>query len=164
MKVIIGVFDDYAGASAAIAQLKAAGFAEESISLLGKNTDELRPVATEVASHKPDKLMTNFSIAGAIGGLLVGLATIAIPGTGALLVGGPLVAAVSGAAAGGALGVIAGALVHFDVPEYEAQVYEAHLTAGKVLVAVHTDNPDERFKAEQIFDTNGAIEVDTKAA
>jgi hypothetical protein len=33
-----------------------------------------------------------------------------------------------------------------------------------VLIAVHTENPDERAKAEDVFDEQGAIEIDTKAA
>jgi hypothetical protein len=81
-----------------------------------------------------------------------------------LLIAGPLIAAVSGATAGGVLGVVAGALTHFDVPEYEAKIYEAHLTQGKILVAAHSENDSERFKAEEVMEKNGAVEVDTKAA
>lgn len=164
-KVVIGVFDDYAAAGEAVEGLKTAGFAAEGISILGRDMDELRPVTSHViAADKPDKLVTGMTIGGAIGGFLVGLATIAVPGVGALVVAGPLMAAISGAAAGTYIGFLAGVLAEFDVPQYQAQVYETHLTAGKVLLAVHTDDPDERFKAEQVMDQYGAIEVDTKAA
>jgi hypothetical protein len=162
--MVIGIFDDYTGAARAVDQLRAAKFSTSDISLIGRDPDELRPVVSELSSHKPDKLMTRLGIAGAIGGLFVGLTTIFLPGIGAFALAGPLVGAISGIAAGSALGVVAGALVHFDVPESEAKVYEAHITEGKVLVAVHTDKPEERIKAEQIFDDSGAVEVDSKAA
>lgn len=164
-KVVIGIFDSYANASDALEGLKNSGFAIDQMSLLGTDSDEMRGVVSHVVdTEKPDKLIGNLSIAGAIGGLLIGLASVAIPGTGALVLAGPLLGAVSGAAAGGALGAIAGALAHFDVPETEAKIYQTHLTAGKVLVAVHVDNPEERSKAQDVFDQFGANEVDTKAA
>lgn len=164
-KVVIGIFDSYANASDAVEGLKNAEFAMDQISLLGKDSDEMREVVSHtVDTEKPDKMLANLSVAGAIGGLLIGLASIAIPGTGALVLAGPLLAAVSGAAAGGALGAIAAALMHFDVPATEAKVYETHLTAGKVLVAVHVENSEERTKAEEVFDQFGANEIDTKAA
>jgi hypothetical protein len=163
-KVVIGIFEDYGLAAQAVEQLKAAAFNADDISLVGRSRTEMRPVVSEVVSNKPDKLMTDLGIAGAIGGLLIGLATIVIPGAGALMVAGPLVAAISGAAAGGAIGVVTGALVHFDVPEADARIYEGHLSSGKVLVAVHTEDPERRVKAEEILDSNGAIEIDTKAA
>jgi outer membrane lipoprotein SlyB len=163
-KLVLGIFDDYAAAGQAVDELKDAGFAPGNISLLGKDTEELRPLLRKISSNKPDRLMTDLGVAGAIGGLLVGLSSIAVPGAGSILVAGPLVAAISGAAAGSAIGVVTGALVHFDVPETEAHSYEAHLTEGKVLVAVHTDAATERFKAEEALDRAGAVEIDTKAA
>lgn len=163
-RVVIGVFDDYADAAMALEDLKVAGFSSEKISLIGPDADEMRPVTSQVVKGAQNSALGHFTVGGAIAGFLVGLATVAIPGTGALVVAGPLMAAFSGAAVGSYLGIVAGALVHFDIPEYEAQVYEAELTAGKVLIAVHADEQDERFRAEQVMDRNGAIEVDTKAA
>lgn len=163
-KVVIGIFDEYADAAQAVDQLKAANFSGAEISLIGRDTDELPPVVAELSSRRPDRLMSSLGIAGAIGGLLVGLSTIMIPGIGVYAVAGPLVAALSGIAAGGALGVLAGALVRFDVPETEAKVYEARLSEGKLLVAVGAEQPDQRVTAEEILDRSGAMEVDTKAA
>lgn len=164
-KVVIGIFDDYVSAGNCIDALKAAGFLTENISVVGKNLDELRPVTSHVVDDTaPDKTVVGTTIGGAAIGALVGLATVAIPGVGALLVAGPIMAAVSGAAAGTYLGFLTGALTHFDVPQYKASVYETHLTAGKVLLAVHSEVAEERLRAEEIMDQFGAIEVDTKAA
>jgi hypothetical protein len=162
-KVVLGIFDNYTDAAEAVDGLKNAGFLAEQISLLGRDTADLKPVVSHL-TKSPDPLMSRFGIIGAVGGFLVGLSTIAIPGVGALLVAGPLIAAISGAAAGGAIGVVAGALVRFDVPETEARIYETHLTEGRILLAVHTQAAEQRFQAEEIMDRFGAIEIDTKAA
>ena len=163
-KVIIGVFDDYNDAAKAVEGLREAGFEAKNISLLGKDTDELRPLASELRMTEPDNVVTGFTVAGALGGFLIGLGTLLVPGVGQLVIAGPLMAALSGAAAGSYIGFLTGALAHFDVPETEAKIYESHLTAGKVLIAVHAELPEERFKAEEVMDRFGAIEVDTKAA
>jgi len=163
-KIVIGIFDDYQGAAKGIEALKEADFKAKDISILGSDKDDLRLVAAELdlEARGADKVVTTCGAIGAVGGTLLGLTLLAIPGAGPLLVAGPLMAALSGAAAGGVIGVITGALIHFDVPEYEAQIYAGHLTEGKVLVAVHTESHDDRVSAEDIMDESGAIEIDTK--
>lgn len=164
-KVVIGIFEDYVSGGECVEALKTAGFSTEHISVVGRDLDELRPVTSHVVDNTtPDKTVVNTTLGGAALGALVGLATVAIPGVGALFVAGPIMAAISGAAAGTYIGFLTGALAHFDVPQYVAEVYETHLTAGKVLLAVHTDVPEARLRAEEIMDRFGAIEVDTKAA
>lgn len=162
-RVVIGIFDSYAHASDTVEALKTAGFSMDQLSLIGRDTSEMRPVISHL-ENTPDKMIGNLTVAGAVGGFIVGLAVVAIPGLGALVVAGPIIAAISGAAAGGAIGAVTGALVHFDVPETEAKVYESHITEGKVLLAAHVETPEERFKAEQVMEQCGAVEVDTKAA
>lgn len=161
-KIVIGIFDSYEQATSAVELLGKAEFEAKDISVLGADPDEIRLVAANLESKRPDTVITTCGIIGALGGFTVGLATLSIPGVGAFLAAGPLMAAISGAAAGGMLGIIAGGLIHFDVPEYDANVYETHLTQGKVLVSVHTDLHDMRVLAEDIFEECGAFEVSTK--
>jgi hypothetical protein len=164
-KVVIGIFDDYVIAGDAVEAIKTAGFGLDQISIVGRDLDDMRPVTSHVVgSDRVDPTVTKMTLGGAAAGFVVGLASMALPGVGALFVAGPIMAAISGAAAGTYIGFLTGALTHFDVPQYQADIYESHLTAGKVLVAVHTDLPEERMKAEQLMDQFGAIEVDTKAA
>jgi hypothetical protein len=163
-KIVIGIFDNYEQATHAVELLRQAEFEAKDISVLGADPDELRMVAVDLESKRPDSVVTTCGIIGALGGFTVGLATLAIPGVGAFLAAGPLMAAISGAAAGGMLGIIAGGLIHFDVPEYDANVYETHLTQGKVLVSVHTDQHDLRVLAEDIFEECEAFEISTKAS
>ncbi len=164
-KVVIGIFDNYEVAGETLDGLKAAGFSGDSVSIVGKDLDDMRPTTAHVLEiDNTFKFVRNMTIAGAVSGLLVGLASVLIPGMGGFLVAGPIMAAISGASAGTYIGFLAGVLVHFDVPEYQAKIYERQLTAGKILLAVHTDDPEERFSAEQIMDEHGAMEVETKAA
>jgi small nuclear ribonucleoprotein (snRNP)-like protein len=46
------------------------------------------------------------------------------------------------------LGGVTGALVGLGVPEIEAKVYEGKLHSGSLLMSVHTDNAEERKRAE----------------
>jgi outer membrane lipoprotein SlyB len=66
------------------------------------------------------------------------------------------VASENGAAAGAATGGIAGALVGFGIPEYEAKIYEGKVRGGEVLVAVHVDSLESRHEAEAVFKASGA--------
>lgn len=78
-------------------------------------------------------------VIGAVGGLLVGLGTLAIPGVGPIVAAGPLAAALGGAAIGAATGGLIGALVDAGVPEEYASTYATHVERGHVLLTVRTD-------------------------
>lgn len=52
---------------------------------------------------------------------LAGIGGIAVPGVGPLVATGPIVAALAGAGAAGAVAGIAGALTGMGIPEYEAK-------------------------------------------
>ena len=68
-------------------------------------------------------------------------------------------AALSGAAAGAALGGVTGALIGFGIPEYEAKRYEGKIKEGNVLISVHADNGTERERARTIFEEAGAEDI-----
>jgi hypothetical protein len=97
-------------------------------------------------------------ILGAIGGL-IGLATLAIPGLGVIIVAGPIAAALTDAAAGGAAGVIAGALMGMRIPEHRAKQYEESVRAGNTLISVHTRNAEEFDRAMKCLATGGAEDL-----
>jgi hypothetical protein len=161
-KVVIGVFDTYEQAGAVLESLRESDFRPEQISMMGADKEDLRFATADYQKPGPDPAITTGSVLGAVGGWLVGLAAISVPGIGPFLAAGPIFAAISGAAAGGLAGAIAGAMLHFDIPEYEAKIYEGHLTQGKVMVAVHTQGRGEHHRAEAIMEQHGAIEVDTR--
>jgi len=163
-KLVVGVFDNMESAVEAVDQLKAAQIDNTAITILSEDSQYLRPVAVELSRPQPDKFTTGFAIAGVICGLVIGLVSALLPGTSSLIAATPLLSALSGAFVGGCLGAVIGALVHFDIPDTDAKILEGESTAGNLLVVIHTDESQQRLKAEEILDRTGAIEIDTKAA
>jgi uncharacterized membrane protein len=88
---------------------------------------------------------------------------LAIPGVGPLIAAGPIMAALSGVALGGAVGGISGALIGMGIPEYEAKNFEGKLKGGRCLVSVHSENSDETSIAKQIFEQSGAEDISTSS-
>ena len=78
---------------------------------------------------------------GGFWGLLFGSAVFAIPGLGAVLVAGPLVAWIVGALEGavvvGGLSALGAALTQIGIPDNQANKYETALKAEKYLLMVH---------------------------
>jgi uncharacterized membrane protein len=68
-------------------------------------------------------------------------------------------AALSGAAAGAAVGGLSGALIGMGIPEYEAKRYEGKVKDGNILVSVHTEDSTERDRVKEIFTRAGADDI-----
>ncbi len=45
------------------------------------------------------------------------------------------------------------------IPELEAKQYEGKIRAGNILISIHTDNSDERTRAEDILKRDGATDI-----
>jgi uncharacterized membrane protein len=85
------------------------------------------------------------ALLGGAGGLLVGLAALAIPGIGPIIAAGPIAVAIAGAGIGAVTGGIIGALVDLGVDEERAGYYAEGVRRGGTLVTVHVD---ERLAAD----------------
>jgi hypothetical protein len=72
-------------------------------------------------------------------------------------------AALSGAAVGGTLGGITGALIGMGIPEYEAQRYEGKVKGGHALISVHSEDSAETERAKKIFEDAGAEDISTSS-
>jgi hypothetical protein len=106
--------------------------------------------------------MTGGAVLGALGGAvgwLAGIGSLAIPGLGPFIAAGPIMAALGGAAAGGAIGGLGGALIGMGIPEYEAKRYEGKVKEGNILISVHSENSDARSRAKEIFERDNAEDV-----
>ena len=103
--------------------------------------------------------------AGAVlgGGLgwLAGIGALAIPGVGPLIAAGPIMAALTGAAIGGTVLGITGALIGMGIPEFEAKQYEGKVKGGNALISVHSENSDQTDRAKTIFEAAGAEDIST---
>src|SRR5918911_82313 len=84
-------------------QLRAAGFSSNDISVLFPDKTGTRDFAHEQHTKVPEGAATGAGTGGVLGGTLgwlVGIGALAIPGLGPFIAAGPIMAALSGAAAG----------------------------------------------------------------
>jgi hypothetical protein len=147
-----------------IRQLQAAGFSANDISVLMADKGGTRDFAVQNSTKIPEGAAAGYGTGFAIGGTLgwlAGIGALAIPGVGPFIAAGPIMAALGGAAIGGVVGTITGALVGMGIPEYEAKQYEGKVIAGNSLVSVHSENSKETARAKEIFERVGAVDIST---
>lgn len=87
---------------------------------------------------------------GGLGGVLMGLGLLVVPGVGPALAAGALASGLIGAGIGGAAGGIGGALANAGVPEEEAGYYAEGVRRGGHLVVVSTSD-DKYMTAQDIL-------------
>ena len=145
-----------------VQQLKLAGFANSDISVLMSDSVGTKDFAIDNQTKAPEGAATGMGAGMAAGGILgwlAGIGTLAIPGVGPLIAAGPIMAALGGAAVGGALGGIAGTLIGMGIPEYEAKRYEGRITKGGILLSVHADDSEWTSRAKAILEATGAEDI-----
>ena len=153
MKTIIATYATADNAELALQALHALGLTNEEISVMtwdSKAQGEL-PGGTLVGKASDDAATGAVQGAklGLVGGLLVGVAALTIPGLGPLLAVGPLAAAlgvsgvvgtaVTGAGIGtavGGIGAMVASLMKTGLTEAQAGEIDADLRAGSVVVSV----------------------------
>jgi hypothetical protein len=143
-------------------RLKMANFSNSDISVLFPDKSGTKDFAHEQHTKAPEGAATGGITGGVLGGALgwlVGIGALAIPGVGAFIAAGPIMAALGGAAVGGTVGGIAGGLIGLGIPEYEAKRYEGKIKSGNILISVHTDNSEEIHRAKEIFHQAGAEDI-----
>jgi hypothetical protein len=153
-------------AEAIVSQLQTVGFTPNDISVLFPDKKGSKDFAHEHNTKAPEGAVAGAGTGGVLGGtvgLLAGIGALAIPGLGPFIAAGPLMAALSGAALGAGVGGLTGALVGMGIPEIEARKYEGKVKGGNLLVSVHTDSPEQRKRAEEVFKTARAEDICTVA-
>lgn len=119
-------------------------------------------MGVEKHTKAPEGTTTGAVTGGIIGGtlgLLAGIGALAIPGLGAFVAAGPIMAALAGIGSGGTLGGIIGALTGAGIPEYEAKRYENRLKEGGILISIRANNDDRAKHIKDILQKNGAEDV-----
>jgi hypothetical protein len=165
---VVGVFNSVQDAHEAIRHLEQQGFSRDQISLVAnRNARGLEHMSEEDKSAMKDKTSDVLADAGigaaigGVGGLLLSVAGIAIPGIGPILAAGPIAAALTGAGIGAASGGIIGALTESGIPEEHAHHYSESVRRGDVLVMVRASG-DRADRACEILDDHGAVDVDER--
>lgn len=157
-----GIYPDQVSVEEAVDRLRAAGFRNTDISILFPENVGTKDFAHEKHSKAPEGAVTGGVSGAVIGGVLgwlAGIGTLAIPGIGPLIAAGPIVAALAGLGAVGTVAGIAGALIGFGIPEYEAKRYEGRIKKGGILLSVHCDNDEWARRAKGILEHTGAEEI-----
>lgn len=161
-KSVVGIVDDEARAESLVESLQTAGFSGNDISVLLPDKRGTQDFAHEHSTKAPEGAVVGVVGGGVVGGtigLLAGVGALAIPGLGPFIAAGPLMAALSGAAAAAAVGGVTGALIGMGIPELEAKKYEGKLRGGNVLLAVHVEERDEQKRAESVMKMGGARDI-----
>jgi hypothetical protein len=148
-RTVSRLYDSYSQAQRTVEALEKAGFTSSEVSLVSRYRDD-DTLADEASGAATGA--TAGAVAGGTAGLLAALGVIAIPGIGPLVAAGVLATTLVGAAGGGAVGGLLGALTDYGVSEEEAHVYLEGVRRGSSLVTVRTDD-DKAGRAEAILDS-----------
>jgi hypothetical protein len=159
---VIGIYPDRTTVADAIDVLHQGGYRATDISVLSSDNQGSKDFALE----KRTKALEG-AAAGAAAGALLGAAlawlfsiqTVTVNVLGTLVAAGPLLAALVGAGAGGALGWILGLLAGLRRPEYVAKRYAGRIRRGGILLSVHCDSPEWRDRAKTTLRDTGARSI-----
>ncbi|QEL19750.1 hypothetical protein [Limnoglobus roseus] len=144
-KNIIRVFATRSAAEDAVRDLRKAGYTDNQISLIGKDsqghTVNQDGAGTDVTTKRVSEGAALGAATGAAGGALVtlGLLTGVIPVLGPVVALGALGTTLLNAAGGAAAVGLAGALTGWGVAETDAKYFEDEVKNGRFIVAVEAD-------------------------
>lgn len=157
MKTIVGLFDARSDANAVVQDLVNLGIDRDDIGMVANDPTASTPndwkmtgVAdiefdrtgtTDTSNAAADGAITGATIGG-VGGILLSLSALAIPGVGPVIAAGPLLAGLIGAGIGAAVGGLVGALTEVGVPEEQAGYFNEGVRRGGTLVSVRADEED----------------------
>jgi hypothetical protein len=156
-RILTAFFPGRAQAEGALGQLLELGVAPDEISFLPKHVGHAADLGIYVASKASEGIAAGAVAGGLTGGLLgaiVAAGSLVIPELGSV-VAGPVVAAMAGAGALGAIGVVIGGLWGARVPEFEARLLEDAVGMGGALLAVRC-SAATASRIERILEASGA--------
>lgn len=167
-RAAICIVPDRAHAEIIITELQSAGVRNDDISVIFPHDEDTKGFAqNQLGIKEPETVMMGVGAGGFIGGtlgLLAGVGALAIPGIGPLIAVGPLVALITGAMTGAALGAVTTSLLTIGVPEHQAKHYEGRIKNGGLLISVHSEAAEEVARAHAIFEHAGAEDISSTTA
>ncbi len=168
-QLVVGLYDRFEDAQAAVRDLIDHGFKREDISLIasdanGEFTHQLDQQGNATGQKsKVGKDAGIGAVVGGLGGLLIGLGALAIPGVGPVIAAGPIAGLLGGGAVGAAAGGLVGALTKSGVPQEQAQYYAEGVRRGGVLVTANTPD-DQMQQAVDIMNMHNPVDVDRRVS
>jgi hypothetical protein len=143
MRTTVGVFASRAEAERAVQDLRAAGYCDDQIGMIGKNANGETIGLNDNLVHATNVAEGALigAAVGAVGTAAVGAGIMAgvIPVIGPVLALGPLSVTLINAATGGTMAGIAGALVGLGIPKDDALFFEEEVAAGRYLVTAEAN-------------------------
>ena len=158
-RAVIAVFSDIEATERAVRRLAAEGFPLDRVSVIGKNLQsEVRVNGVVTAGDIAGPSAATGAWVGGLFGELSGLALLFIPGSGPLVILGPLAAGAVGAAEGALIGGMVGAVLGHFVAKQHLPKCERLVGAGSYLVVVH-GTEDDVSRARQLLWDSGSTDV-----
>jgi len=162
-----GVFSSRQKAEQALSELKTSGFTMDNVSIIARDAEqgeelggaELTPRIGNKDVGGATGVVGEIATESALGAVLVGLGSLAIPGVGPIIAAGSVATALVATVAStgieaAAIGGLVRALIDLGIPEEQARVYSDRLHQGHYLVIVD-GTEDEIGRAESIFSDRG---------
>lgn len=162
-----GVFSSRQEAEQALNELKSSGFPMDNVSLIARDAEqgeelggaELTPRVGNKDVGGATGVVGEIATDSALGAVLVGLGSLALPGIGPIIAAGSVATALVATVAGtgieaAAIGGLVRALTDLGIPEEQARVYSDRIHQGDYLVIVN-GTEDELNRAESIFSNRG---------
>lgn len=166
-KRALGVFSDRQAAENALNELKASGFPIDKVSILARDAQQNEELGgAQISDRIGNKdvggatgVVGEVATDSALGAVLVGLGSLAIPGIGPIIAAGSVATALVATVAStgieaAAFSGLVRALADLGIPEEQARVYSDRLHQGHYLVIVD-GTEDEINRAASILSDRG---------
>jgi hypothetical protein len=159
-QAIMGLVASQRQAERILTALEGAGLAKDDVSVLFR-AEPARTVGDADLPRAPAIAVGDGARPALSGGLARrgGLGIVSVPGAGSFIAAGPILEALNGEFLGAGSRRIAAILISMGTREHEAREYEEKIQCGRVLVAVHVDEHEERALAKAVLQEGRAADV-----
>lgn len=161
---VSALYDDAGSAHQAVRDLVDNDFGRDKISVVA--SDAAGDYVEYHGQSIPDEEGLDGAAAGAVigglGGLVVGLAALAVPGVGPILAAGPIASAIVGAGVGAVTGTLIGALIDLGIEETTAEYYAEGVRRGGTLVTVQAE-PGQAELVRALLDRHHPVDLEERA-
>ena len=163
--MVTGMFNDRESTERAYKELEDRGYIKDDITLI--MSDDTRKKyfhdeKTEIGTKAAEGAGKGSAIGGTIGAIAGAIAAVGtslvIPGLG-IVIAGPIAAGLAGAGAGGITGGLIGALIGSGIPEARANLYEAGIKEGRIVMGVKPRNEEDARYFEERWRENRPEEI-----
>jgi uncharacterized protein (TIGR02271 family) len=161
---VVGVFNNLREAQAAVRDLKAAGFRDDEIGILGPGDHDTKHAgtgSTDGGTHASEGAIAGAATGAGVGALwAIGIAAGFLPAIGPVIAGGIFASILASAAGAAAAGGLAGALIGMGIPEEEASYYENEFKGGRTIVTVKTTTRQD--EARNILSRHSGFDMQSR--